>query len=267
MKLIILSMSCDLPFFVDEEQVVLETWAKDIVDGKYPDVSFYFIRTSENERIEGNYIYVNTEDSFFNTFEKNVRAFEMLNENNIDYDFILRTNLSTYINIPAVVNIINSYIIPDCLVKNFFGGELLSTVTGGQELLFFRGNFMLFNRIQIKFILKNKNFKHTTETDDAVIGTIFSGYFVYQPLKFGLLYSYSGYSSTTIKFDDIDSSYVYVSYRYCYDKNNDAPIDKNYKFEYDIRKKEYDICRKVHEKFSSLTYDKHYTEHLMIFNS
>ena len=111
---------------------------------------------------------------------------------NIDYDFILRTNLSTYINVPAVLNIINSYIMPQCLVKNFFGGELLSTVTGGQELLFFRGNFMLFNRIQIKFILKNKNFNHTTETDDAVIGSIFSGYFVYQPLKFGLLYSYSG---------------------------------------------------------------------------
>lgn len=265
MKLIILAMSCDLPFFVDEEQVVLETWAKDIIDGKYHDISFYFIRTSENERIEGNYIYVNTPDTFFGTFEKNVRAFEMLNEHNIDYDFILRTNLSTYINIPAVLNILNSYIIPQCLVKNFFGGELLTTVTGGRELYFFRGNFMLFNKLQIKFILKNKNIKHTIETDDAIIGTIFSGYFVYQPLKFGLLYSYSGYSSSVIGFDDIDTSYVYISYRYCYDKNNDAPIDKNYNFEYDIRKKEYEICRKVHEKFLTLNYNNRYEDHFLAF--
>jgi len=266
MKLVILAMSCDLPFFVKEEDVIKETWAKDIIDGKYKDVSFYFIRTSEHERIEGNYIYVNTDDSFFSIFEKNIRTFELLNENNISYDFILRTNLSTYININAVLNIINSYIIPCGLANVFFGGELLSTTTGGQEVPFFRGNFMLFNKIQVKFILKNKNFKHTTETDDSIIGSIFSGYFVYQPLKFGLLYSYSGYSSKTIKFEDIDTSYVYISYRYCYSKNEGESVNKNYNFEYDIREKEYDLCRQIHKKFQSLTYNNKFVEqHFLIF--
>ena len=43
-KITILIMSCENEFFIHEEQLVRQTWLKDVIDGKYPNIDYLFYR-------------------------------------------------------------------------------------------------------------------------------------------------------------------------------------------------------------------------------
>lgn len=114
--LLILAMSCNDPFFVESRRVTHDTWAKDIILGSYENVGFYSYTASETseEYIEDNTIYLNCGDKLENTFEKTMCVFEFLQKNNITFDYVLRTNTSTYINLTLSIDKINTLIALNC---------------------------------------------------------------------------------------------------------------------------------------------------------
>lgn len=114
--LLVLAMSCNEPFFVESRRVTHDTWAKDIILCSYENTGFFSYTASETgeEYIEDNTIYLNCGDKLENTFEKTMCVFDFLQKNNITFDYILRTNTSTYINLPLTIDKVNTLIALNC---------------------------------------------------------------------------------------------------------------------------------------------------------
>lgn len=106
-KAVFMSMFCNEKFFVDEEKVVEETWAEDLIKGVFPGYKFYaFTACDKNhpdECIDGNIIYVKTKDDVYSTFSKTRRAYQILQELGETFEFFFHTNTSTYINVPNTI--------------------------------------------------------------------------------------------------------------------------------------------------------------------
>lgn len=100
---IFMSQSCNHPFFKDESAVVEETWAKDLIDGKYEGYAYFRFTSCDeghpNPCIDGHVIYVNNDDRFDTTYEKMRDAYRLLLANGYDFETLFRTNTSTYINV------------------------------------------------------------------------------------------------------------------------------------------------------------------------
>lgn len=74
---------------------------------KFPEIKCYFIeyRNQEQDIIKkGNYLYLKGEEKIIpNLFYKTIKSIEYINKN-YDYDFLLRTNLSTKFNLKKLLN-------------------------------------------------------------------------------------------------------------------------------------------------------------------
>ncbi|WQJ51683.1 MAG: hypothetical protein [Hatfieldvirus porci] len=103
-NILILAMSCNQELFQKQEQMLREElYAKDIIDKKFDNVDFWSYTSSNDGKYHVNLklhrLEVPTDDSLYGTYEKTIAAFKLLNSLNIEYDYILRTNCSTYINV------------------------------------------------------------------------------------------------------------------------------------------------------------------------
>jgi len=112
-KCLILCMSCNIPFFQKEEKLISQTWGKDVFNGKYPNINIAIYSASEDGKYHYNKnthkLLVPSGDGLFDTFEKTKLAFKAANSiaELKDYDFILRTNTSCYINIKLLNNLLD----------------------------------------------------------------------------------------------------------------------------------------------------------------
>lgn len=106
-KGIFLSMACNDEFYKEGIEVVKQTWAKDLIEGKYPDYTWYAYMSCNKEHpnsgIDGNIIYVDMYDDIEYTYSKTISAYNILLQYGIDAEFIFRTNTSTYINVPKII--------------------------------------------------------------------------------------------------------------------------------------------------------------------
>jgi hypothetical protein len=104
---IFLTMSANTDMYKQARQSVLDTWAKDLIEGKYPGYTFYCYTSCNDEHpvpcIDGHMIYVNCPDDLRHTYTKTKKAFEMLRDNRITYKQVYRTNTSVYINVPSII--------------------------------------------------------------------------------------------------------------------------------------------------------------------
>lgn len=218
-------MSCNLPYHNKQENIVKDTWGKNIIAHKYNNVDLYFYKSCNNEhnkeKIDGNYIYVNTNDNWYNTYQKTLRALQLIEENNIKYDFILRTNCSTYINIDLVLYFIN-FLIKKQYTQYIFTGEVLRNDLRISEdkiepVTIGRGNFLLFNKFHIYKILnfKEDTFLFTHNTDDRVLGKIFEDT-PFLTLKPNTIYENFEYKA---RLESMSCSDIYISYRYYYNED------------------------------------------------
>src|SRR5574344_2024633 len=108
-KIIILVMKCNIPFFIREEEIDRETWAKGVISNYYPNIKYFSYTSSDCGKtyLKGNEIYCNSRDDYEHTAEKTYEAFKYVNEN-MDYDYIFRTNTNNYINIDLLNKFINN---------------------------------------------------------------------------------------------------------------------------------------------------------------
>lgn len=156
--LLILAMSCNDPFFVESRRVTHDTWAKDIILGSYQNIGFYSYTASETgeEYIEDNTIYLNCGDKLENTFEKTMGVFDFLSRNNITFDYVLRTNTSTYINLPLTIDKINTLIMLNCDLS----GLACDDRTNFYETPVLSGQYLLLSNRLIKIIMTKQNINH-----------------------------------------------------------------------------------------------------------
>ena len=110
-KYLFLSMSCNDPFFEMSRKVVHDTWAKPILEGKFPGVGFYsYTAVSEahpNPGIDGNCIYTYTYDNVQSTYIKTISAMQILANQGITWDIVIRTNTSTFFNVEEMLKLID----------------------------------------------------------------------------------------------------------------------------------------------------------------
>jgi hypothetical protein len=120
---IFLVMSANSDYFKIARQSVIDTWAKDLINGLYPGYAFYCYTACDEEHptpcIDGYMIYVDCQDDLYHTYTKTKLAFQMLKDNNITYKQVYRTNTSVYINVPSIIKQIQH---DKCDISNYLCG-------------------------------------------------------------------------------------------------------------------------------------------------
>jgi hypothetical protein len=170
-KCLILLMSCNHSFFKKEEDMVKQTWLKPIVDNKYDGFDYMFYTSGPTDFIDytRHIVYVNSPDDWEGTFVKTKQALNIINKE-FDYDYIVRTNLSTYINIPLLQIIINSGALDPYKDSTLFGGQLIKN----NGVFYPCGNFLLFSKHLAEEIVKSDI--NEIKADDYIIGKILTNY-------------------------------------------------------------------------------------------
>lgn len=95
-------MSCNHPFFEKQFNFAKDTWLKEVWN--FDNIDYCLYSSSETEKFYINkkkhIIKVPCDDSIFGTYDKTIKTLTLIEQENIyDYDYIFRTNGSTYINI------------------------------------------------------------------------------------------------------------------------------------------------------------------------
>jgi len=160
-KILFLAMSCNHPFFEMGRKVVHDTWAKPIIEGKYPDCGFYSYTstTSDEEYIQDNCIYIKNNDEINKTYSKTIRALEALQSIGVSWDVIVRTNTSTYLNVDHIIEYIKTH------NKDMYSFTCSSCVVRGEMIKLPAGWFMILPKdFTYKLVeLKNKLNENTQE--------------------------------------------------------------------------------------------------------
>ena len=103
-------MSCNDNFFIEQEKVIKETWASPIIKGEYSNIDFIIYRgdpsLDKHKFIKSeNTLLLRCEDNLQNTYKKTYYALSLIDKN-FDYDYIFRTNTSTFVN----VSLLNEFV-------------------------------------------------------------------------------------------------------------------------------------------------------------
>ena len=103
-KILILTMSCNLPHYKALTGAVIDTWAKPLIRGKYKNVHWFGYTACDDKHpnpmidFDNHMIYVDTPDGLYNTYEKTQKAWEMIKDV-VDFNYVVRTNASVFLNV------------------------------------------------------------------------------------------------------------------------------------------------------------------------
>ena len=177
-------MSCENEFFIHEEQLARQTWLKDVIDGKYPNIDYLFYRGGSDRTYldENNVYHIHCEDDVKNTFKKTWCALTYVQNvhwNNLDnteyYPYVFRTNTSTYVNVPLLEAFCNSLNVEE-EYQTLWCSELYSLSEGFCPyplMLFGRGNGLLMSSwVVSSLIWQGRNMLYLQYSDDISIGNI-----------------------------------------------------------------------------------------------
>lgn len=165
-KVLILSLSCDIEEYVEEENVIKETWGERIFSGELYNFDVLFMHSSTKDYInyDKHIIFTKSKDGYYDTGEKTLKSLILLNEQNVNYDYILFTNTATVINVDLVDSFVNSEFIDNDKV---YGGKLIFPVS---HVPFFRGDFILVHKTLINEMIKTaRNFMERKYPNDEAI--------------------------------------------------------------------------------------------------
>lgn len=174
-KTLILVMSCNKPDYNEKEQIVRDTWAKDVLDGKYPETELWFFKalTDETRKSAGkdivsdgvsdawfdnttHTIYVSASDLRDRTFQKLMKSvLQMINSKKhilSDFDCLVRVNISTYMNMPLLFKFTSSIDLSD---NSIFSGCLCNSPWFRPfGLPFVMGEYIIMNRKVVDGLIK-----------------------------------------------------------------------------------------------------------------
>ena len=190
-KILILAMSCNQDFFKREEDLCRQTWIKNISCFDNIDYYIYTQSNDNNYYIDKNYhkLWVPCVDTRFGTTEKTFKAISLLKKCNIldEYDYIFRTNLSTYINIPLLNEFIQNITDDEITyaTENFITKEQCpypyNIFPQGNGVIFSRKLYNLLNYKTLKYYASLYGLPPERFTiDDGTFGFILCSYYIEQ---------------------------------------------------------------------------------------
>ena len=172
-------MSCNDSFFLKEEEIISKTWLNKIPEN----IDYCFYRgdeTLEKHKYnkEEHLLNLRCEDNIENTFKKTYYAFNIIGKIFKDYDYVFRTNTSTYVNLDLLNNFIQRLDNDEIL----WTGELYSLSNSFCPYplyLYGRGNGIILSKKLINIINKEGlGYLYLEKCDDWIIGNILNSYWI-----------------------------------------------------------------------------------------
>lgn len=262
-KILILVMTCHSDDNEIKEKAIKETWAKDVLAHKYPNIDLWFITSSLGIIDRANldlgisccanaffdhknqYIYTICNDLKDCTFQKLMKSLNSIActeyQSNYkyeaifsEYDYIVKVNTSTYINVDLL-----NYIIQNSINDNeIYAGSLLSQNWVEQCLPFLSGEYYIFSKFYVYELLKkyreNIEFFNYQETKTrSTLGVCDDGWLtIFMHKILGLNYMHNIHSSGLIyeredklKYQSLYNNYIGID---CKGISNKLCIDKMY---------------------------------------
>ena len=181
-KILISVMSCNDDFFITQEQIIKETWINQLK--QFDNIDYIIYRGDPNilkhkYDKEQHLLSLRCEDDIDNTFKKTYYAFKLAHKI-YDYDYIFRTNTSTYINV-ALLNQFIQQLDNDEILWSSDLYSLNSSFCPYPLYLYGRGNGMILSKKLVNIIL-NEGISHLylEKCDDWLIGNILNTYWIKQ---------------------------------------------------------------------------------------
>ena len=181
-KILITVMSCNDDFFIKQEQIMKETWIKQL--NQFDNIDYIIYRGDPNIQKhkydkEQHLLSLRCEDDINNTFKKTYYAFKLADKI-YDYDYIFRTNTSTYVNI-ALLNQFIQELSNDEILWSSDLYSLSNSFCPYPLYLYGRGNGMILSKKLINIILSEGiSHLYLGKCDDWMIGNILNSYWIKQ---------------------------------------------------------------------------------------
>ena len=165
-------MSCNIERYINEEHIIRKTWGKRIIEGKYDNIELLFYRGNSDEIFidDKNVLHLVSDDSYSGTFIKTEDALKWCLENK-EFDYIIRTNTSTYINIDAI----EQFLKLENIKEDVLYGPHMTVDCVHNKLTYLGGHFLIISKNMVDIITKY-NVKEGF-VDDVGIGAIMYTHF------------------------------------------------------------------------------------------
>jgi len=173
-KLVVLSMCADLPLFNELEKCSNETW-RNIDTEKYKNIDVEFWTYTDAGYNQPTYvdkdkhiIYICRKhnfkdmDGFYSTFSKTMYAIQELNKL-VKYDYLIRTNNSTWINIP----LLNEFLSWQSDDSKIFTGRIYASFWSAFNI-YAGGELLIFSKRNVDILLGLE--KHPEEFEKKTLG-------------------------------------------------------------------------------------------------
>ena len=148
-KIFIAIMSCNNELYLHEEQKIKDTWIRFIEN--FENIDYVIFKGGEKTEYNNHELILNVEDDLAHTYQKNLELFKWIKENNIEYDYFIRTNCSTFLNIP----LINDYLTYH--FNNYCNDNRIMHIETHwvDNVYIFTGKFFIFRKKHIEFLMNN----------------------------------------------------------------------------------------------------------------
>tara|TARA_Y100000389_G_C17448734_1_gene513294 strand:+ start:1024 stop:1659 length:636 start_codon:yes stop_codon:yes gene_type:complete len=160
-KILICILSLEEEPYISLEKTIRETWASKL----HPDVGvvYYYGESNEIKMVDDKF-YSNTPEGLYNIGYKTLNLFDYA-LNNMEFDYIFRTNSSSYVNIEKLLDFIM-----DKPKENFYSGVIGNY--GG--INFASGSGYFISRDLVELVVEQKNRWDHTLIDDVSLGKLMS---------------------------------------------------------------------------------------------
>jgi len=181
-KILITVMSCNDDFFIKQEQIIKETWIKQLE--QFDNIDYIIYRGDPNIQKhkydkEQHILSLKCEDDLDNTYKKTYYAFKLAHKI-YDYDYIFRTNTSTYVNITLLNQFIQELNNDEILWSSDLY-SLSNSFCPYPLYLYGRGNGMILSKKLVNIILSEGiSHLYLGKCDDWMIGNILNSYWIKQ---------------------------------------------------------------------------------------
>jgi len=165
-KLLILVLSSNTYPSKRNEKVLKKTW----VLNNSKNVQTIFYKAGKKTSFIKNNLFVESGKQTKDIGAKTIKAFDWALEN-IEFDYIFRTNSSSYINVKNLLNYLESF---DEQNNFLYNGIVMSLPKNNsrEAVDFISGAGILLNKQTIKLIIENKDQFNNNEWDDVAIGML-----------------------------------------------------------------------------------------------
>lgn len=166
LKILILVLSSKTYPSSRNKKGIKKTWGSNLQDN----FKVIFYESGEVEKITGDTLFVETDTASKNLGYKLLLALDWCNRN-IEYDFIFRTNTSSFVNTAELENFISNHLINKEYV--YCGLPLVRDYKDSEKKInFLSGAGIILNKKTVNFILdKKKNWDHS-EWEDVSLGKL-----------------------------------------------------------------------------------------------